>query len=74
MAKQRERDADVLRYPQYAKSFEGAFRALYDYGVKMGRKGVIKFGSGERMWRWWISGLSFAKFEKIEKDNFEEAI
>lgn len=56
MAKQRERDEDVKRYPQFAEAFKRAFVELYS---ARGHKDNFKvYGDGLGMWDWWISGKS----------------
>jgi phosphoadenosine phosphosulfate reductase len=58
MAKQRARDADVLRYPNFVKAFQRAFIDLYADRKVRDTAGIRNYADGMEFWDWWISGLS----------------
>ena len=58
MAKQRERDADVKRYPGFVKAFKRAFGLLWEDRKTKDTAGIRNYESGNAFWDWWISGLS----------------
>ena len=65
MAKQKMRDEDVRKYPNFVNSFKRAFQALYDDRKAKGTDGIRNFKDGNEMWDWWISGLSTKAWCKI---------